>query len=68
MRQFFGLVLVVVGGLWLALSGLCTAGFGVAFMQQGQFSDIWPVLLIGIPSLVIGYVLFAFGRWLRNQP
>jgi uncharacterized membrane protein HdeD (DUF308 family) len=68
-RKFIGLLLFVFGIFWMGLSGLCSAAFGVAFLQQGeQLADVMIVLFIGIPSIVAGYLLFAFGRWLRNQP
>lgn len=69
MRKFIGLLLFVLGIFWMGFSGLCTAAFGVAFLQQDQtFSDIVTVLFIGVPSIFVGYLLFAFGRWLRNHP
>jgi uncharacterized membrane protein HdeD (DUF308 family) len=68
-RRFIALSLIVIGIFWMGFSGLCTAAFGVSFLQNDQtLSDIAPVLLIGVPSVIIGYAIFAFGRWLRDRP
>jgi hypothetical protein len=67
--RFVGLVLVVVGVLWLVLTGLCTAAFAIGLLGEGNLNDIGGVLSIGVPSAVIGGAIYAIGRWLRpKQP
>lgn len=69
MQRFIALSLIVVGIFWMGFSGLCTVAFGLSFLQNDQtIMDTAPVLLIGIPSIAIGYAIFAFGRWLRDRP
>ena len=69
MQRFMALSLIVIGIFWMGFSGLCTAVFGVSFLQNDQtLWDIAPVLFIGVPSVAAGYAIFAFGRWLRDRP
>jgi hypothetical protein len=63
--RLFGLILIVIGVLWLVLTGLCSAAFFVGLLGQGNLSDLGAVLMIGIPSALIGGVIYAIGRWLR---
>lgn len=63
--RFIGLILIVVGALWLAVTGLCTAAFAVGIAGEGNLNDIGGVLSIGVPSALIGAALYAIGRWLR---
>jgi len=68
-RRFIALSLIVIGIFWMGFSGLCTTAFGISFAQNDQtMMDALPVLLIGVPSIAIGYGIFAFGRWLRDRP
>lgn len=68
-QRFIALSLIVIGIFWMGFSGLCTAAFGLSFLQNDQtLLDTAPVLFIGLPSIAIGYAIFAFGRWLRDRP
>lgn len=67
MGRFIGLILVVVGALWLVLTGLCTAVFAVGIAGEGNLNDIGGVLSIGVPSALIGGAIYAIGRWLRSR-
>jgi hypothetical protein len=63
--RLVGLAFVVIGVLWLVLTGLCSAAFFVGLLGQGNLSDLGAVLMIGVPSALIGGVIYAVGRWLR---
>ena len=63
--RLFGLILIVIGILWLVLTGLCSAAFFIGLLGQGNLSDLGAVLVIGVPSALIGGVIYAIGRWLR---
>ncbi len=63
--RFVGLLLIVAGVLWLVLTGLCSAAFALALIGEGNLNDITGVLAIGVPSALIGGVIYAIGRWLR---
>lgn len=67
MSRLIGLVLIVVGAVWLLTTGLCSAAFGIAFLEHGNTGDFGTVLLIGLPSALIGGVIYAIGRWLRPK-
>jgi len=63
--RFVGLLLIAVGVLWLVLTGLCSAAFVIALLAEGHPGDATGVLAIGLPSALIGGVIYAIGRWLR---
>jgi hypothetical protein len=69
--RFIGLVLIVIGVLWMAASGLCSAGFAVALFAEGggnasdALSVLSVVLLYGGLSALLGFGVFAIGRVLR---
>jgi hypothetical protein len=63
--RFIGLILIVIGVLWLALTGLCSAAFAIGLLGEGNLSDVGAVFMIGVPSALIGAVIYAIGRWLR---
>jgi hypothetical protein len=65
--RFFGLLLVVIGVLWLVLTGLCSAAFVIALAAEGHIGDVTGVLAIGVPSALIGGVIYGIGRWLRPR-
>lgn len=61
--RFLGFAFLLVGVLWMGLSGLCSL-----FMLQGvatggvDLSGLGIILLIGGPSILIGFGIFAAGR------
>lgn len=65
MARFLGSVLIVVGVIWLVTTGLCSAAFAIGLLGEGNLNDIGGVLSIGVPSALIGAVIYAVGRWLR---
>lgn len=65
MLRFVGLLLMYIGFLWTAFSGLCSAVFVISLLNNGQTTDMTAVLLVGIPSTLVGLILYAIGRWLR---
>jgi hypothetical protein len=72
-RWFFGGVLMAVGFLMAALSGLCSAGV-VVFTAIGGKSDnneflfaLMLVALVGGPPIVLGGLLYVVGRFLRGS-
>lgn len=72
-RRFIGLILVVIGALWMAASGLCTAVFGVGLLADGSSdlaeasSIILLMLVCGGVSALFGLGVYAIGRWLRPR-
>ncbi len=67
LTRLIGLILIVVGTLWLVLTGLCSGAFLIGFLGEGNLSDIGAVFWIGIPSALIGGIAYAIGRWLRPK-
>jgi hypothetical protein len=72
-KRIVGLVLIVVGLLWTALSGLCSAAFFVTLFTEGggdmrEALSIMPmILLVGGFSAGIGFVVYIVGRALRPK-
>lgn len=67
MARFVGLSLMVVGGLWSAFSGLCSAAFVISFLKSGQISDASSVVFIGAPSVLLGAAIYYIGRLLNPK-
>lgn len=65
LTRLIGLILVVIGTLWLVLTGLCSGAFLIGLLGEGNLRDIGVILTIGIPSTLIGAIIYAIGRWLR---
>jgi len=72
--RFIGLILIVIGALWIAASGLCTAVFAVSLFVDGGGTDLAEassilllMLVYGGGSALIGLGVFAIGRWLRPK-
>ena len=72
--RFFGLILSVIGVLWMAASGLCTAVFAVGLFADGSghlaeaFSIVLLMLVYGGMSALLGFGIFVIGRVLRPRP
>jgi hypothetical protein len=71
-RRIVGLVFIAAGALWIAASGLCSAGFFITlFTEGGDFREalsIVPmIVLVGGFSVGIGFVFYAVGRALRPK-
>jgi hypothetical protein len=71
-RRFVGLILIVVGALWLGASGLCSAGFfGMMVVEGGDFREILAIapmiLLVGGFSAGVGFALLVIGRAMRPK-
>jgi len=72
-KRIVGLVLITVGVLWTAASGLCSAGFFVTLLTEGggdlrEALSILPmILLVGGFSTGLGIVLYVVGRALRPK-
>jgi hypothetical protein len=67
LSRLVGRILIVIGVLWLVLTGLCTAAFAIGLLGEGNLGDVSVILTIGIPSAVIGGVIYAIGRWMRPK-
>ena len=65
LSRLIGLILIVIGVIWLVTTGLCTGAFAISFISGGDWNDLGAVLLVGVPSAVIGGVIYGIGRWLR---
>lgn len=72
-RRFFGLVLVVVGALWIALAGVCAAGMLASTLIYGRFGietllSIAGALFIALVFGSAGYGIFIVGqKWWRTR-
>jgi hypothetical protein len=69
-KRLVGLMLMVIGIFWLVMTGLCSGAFLIGLLGEGNLNDAGGVLMIGIPSALIGGVLYSIGRWLapRQRP
>jgi len=70
--RFVGLLFMAIGVLWLALTGLCTAFSFFAMLSTGQsadfnLSDIGIILIVAVPSALIGGGVYYVGRLLRPK-
>ena len=71
-KRFIGLILIVVGVLWAAASGLCSAWFfGMMFFEGGDIREMLSIvpmlLLVGGFSAGMGFVIYVVGRALRPK-
>ncbi len=71
-KRIIGLVLIVGGLLWIALSGLCSAAFFVTLFTEGgdlreALSIVPMIVLVGGFSAGLGLVVYVVGRALRPQ-
>ena len=73
-RRFVGLILIVIGALWITASGLCTGAFAISLFAGSGGSDlaeassiILLMLVYGGISALIGFGIFAVGRALRPR-
>lgn len=66
-RRLVGLVLMVAGLSWVVLTGVCNAGFLGQMLFEGDWSNADLVLILGVPSALIGGIIYAVGRWLRSS-
>ncbi len=71
--RIVGLILITVGVLWMAASGLCSAAFFLMLLTESpsdarEVLSITPmVLLVGGFSAGIGFVVYIVGRALRPK-
>jgi hypothetical protein len=70
-RTFFATALIVIGLLWMALTGLCTASVAISTLLQGDplgFLGAVPVLLvIGALCIGPGWLIWLAGKALRGR-
>lgn len=62
--RFIGLI---VGALWLVLTGFCSGAFLIGPLGEGNLRDVGVVLTIGISSAPIRPAIYAIGRRLRPR-
>ncbi len=71
-KTFFGLVLILVGGLWVLLAGGCTLVFLGGALFQGSSSssaeDALSLLSIGAVCIVPGAVMLWIGWRMVRAP
>lgn len=74
-RGLFGSLFALIGVLLMIGSGLCTAGFGLSGLSEmgntGSDAAIAQgvagvALVIGLPSILVGYGLYRLGRRMRR--
>lgn len=65
--RFIGLILIVIGVIWLVTTGLCSAAFAIGLLGEGNLGDIGVILTIAVPSALIGGAIYGIGRWLRPK-
>ena len=71
-QRFIGLVLLVIGVLWMTASGLCGAALVVSTISSGGSSSElgnWILLVVFLSGLfgAIGFGFYAVGRNLRGK-
>lgn len=65
--RFVGLILVSIGVLWLALTGLCTLAAFAIMATEDSFSDIMLILPFSVISAILGGGVYVVGRLLRPR-
>ncbi|MCE9521886.1 MAG: hypothetical protein K8S25_05575 [Alphaproteobacteria bacterium] len=65
LSRLVGLMLIVIGVIWLVTTGLCSAAFAIGLADGGNSNDMIIILVVGVPSAVIGGVIYWIGRLLR---
>jgi hypothetical protein len=65
-RRFAGLIVIVLGVLWLLFAGACSGLYFMGFFIDGTWRNLRDGLLILAPSLVIGWLIIARGRAMRR--
>lgn len=70
-RAFLATALIVVGILWMTLTGLCTGVFFVQSFQQGNVGagiGMIPLFLVILTICVLpGFLLWLGGKGLRDR-
>jgi len=69
--QFVATFLIVIGLLWMALAGLCSAAVFFSSLSSGNLADIMSalsiVLLFGAIGAAPGLIIWVIGRALRGR-
>jgi hypothetical protein len=65
--RFFGLILVSIGILWLALTGLCTVVALALLASEGDLGDIMLILPFTAVSTILGGAVYLVGRLMRPR-
>lgn len=69
-RSFIASVLIVIGLLWMALTGLCTAMVTISSLLSdpaGLFGAIPTMLIIAVICIGPGWLIWMGGRSLRAR-
>lgn len=70
-RAFFATILIVVGILWMALTGLCTAGVLISSIVENPSFEMLRVIpliaVIGAICIGPGWAIWMAGRWLKQR-
>ena len=70
-RSFFASALIIIGLLWMALTGLCTAGVMVSALFQGDpiglLNSIPFMLIIAVICIGPGWLIWVGGKALRGR-
>lgn len=67
MLRFFGHILMAIGAVWAASSGVCTAIFGLSWSKSGNPNDLLGVLQLGVPSVLFGVFLYLVGHYILDK-
>ena len=69
--RFVGLIFMSIGVLWLGLTGLCTLGTFATLIGSDGLSaglgDVALILIVAVPSALIGGAVYFVGRLLRPK-
>lgn len=69
--RLVGLILIVIGVIWLVTTGLCSAVFAVDLLASvdtpGTEVALAVLLTISVLSAFIGAIFYAIGRWFRPR-
>ena len=71
-QRFIGLVLLVIGALWMAASGLCGAAMILSSISTSHSASelgYWILLVVFLSGLfgAIGFSFYVVGRNLRGK-
>ncbi|MBP6010834.1 MAG: hypothetical protein KBA31_01295 [Alphaproteobacteria bacterium] len=69
MRRLIGLILIVIGALWLVFTGLCTVSVALFIFQSygPTMNDFVTIVAVAGGSTLLGWAVYAMGKRLRRS-
>lgn len=72
-RGFLATVLIVLGVVWMALTGLCTAAYSIMTLTSTggsadeRFGWFTVFFVFGVVLIAPGFIMWLIGRWLARR-